>query len=168
MVVFTGRGKSFLSTISRNFYFQVFCLLAKFGWSLKAQQRKGAASEALALIGTSGAKRKYGIKGRFALTVLLIVSGSFVVDGLIAPFKTTTKKRNVYGNHHKINGRYRVCVVDGAALGGGISGLCNHAMCFVQTLSALNLSFFPPPRPLFSLGVPDLWCRGTAEAGRKR
>lgn len=60
----------------------------------------------------SGARRKYGIKGRFALTVLLIMSGSFVLDRLIAPFKTTTKKRNVYGNRHKINGRYHVCVVD--------------------------------------------------------
>lgn len=74
------------------------------------QQRKEAESEAFALIRMSGAK--YGINGRFALTVLLIMSGSFVVDRLIAPFKTTTKKRDVYGNHHKTNGRYHVCVVD--------------------------------------------------------
>lgn len=61
----------------------------------------------------SKAKWKHGIKGRIGLTdqFYWLWQGSFVVDRLIAPFRTTTKKLNLFGDHGRINGRRHMCVV---------------------------------------------------------
>lgn len=78
----------------------MFSLLASFG--SRSFELKSAAEERkkIRFVALSRAKRKCKITAGFALAVVLILSGSFVVHRVIAPSKTTTRKTNVYGNCH--------------------------------------------------------------------
>lgn len=47
----------------------------------------------------------------FDRSALLTLTGSFVVDRFIGLFRTTTKKWNLFCDHHRINGRRHICLV---------------------------------------------------------
>lgn len=49
---------------------------------------------------------------------------------------------------------------------GDVPALCNHAMCFVQTLSTLNQSFSPLSRPRFLWACPTSGAGGLQDQGR--